>query len=368
MRLTLTRLTFSIFISEFKRHAHCWSSLSFLKQNPARCRRRERRMEKEQQQVKVLTLTTANFTWTINNFSSQVTFKFIYSDTFFVGPYSWQIAIQRSIPYIYLRGLLVDRLYAADIDNNVPVGRRSLNFKLSLVDQLQAKSMIINESENINIHQLKTGVAVVSLRVLSGMVSDPKNGFLVNDTCIVVAEVSVNDLGLDHVKSTDLFLDFRGLCKMEKDYVQLLEKSCSKYPSLIESHKKRKRSQRFNELSFTTLGKLLHFLKTKKVKDMKSDDACKELQDLWDEAEIRFDDLSWLEPHVKSALNYFENAAKVGKLKANVVDLEEKAKTLKAEAIAIDAVLETTKEELAKAKEGFVARDLDDQLGYGIIS
>ncbi|XLR12263.1 hypothetical protein HN51_048991 [Arachis hypogaea] len=364
-------LTFSIFISEFKRHAHCWASLSSLKQNPARCRRRKRRMEKEQQEVKVLTLTTANFTWTINNFSSLVTFRFIYSDTFFVGPYSWQIAIQRSIPYIYLRGLLVDRLYAADIDNNVPVGRRSLNFKLSLVDQLQCKSMITKESGNINIHRPKKGVDVVSLRVLY---SDAKNGFLENDTCIVVAEVSVNDLGLDHdqnrpcslMKSTALFWDFRGLCKMEKDYVQLLEKSCSKYPSLIESHRKRNRSQRFNQLSFTTLGKLLHFLKTKKVKDMKSDDACKELQDLWDEAEIRFDDLSWLEPHVKSALSYFDNAAKVEKHEGHVVDLEEKIKTLKAEAIAIDAVLETTKKELAMLEEGFVEIDLDDQLGYGL--
>ncbi|XP_052112786.1 MATH domain and coiled-coil domain-containing protein At3g44800-like [Arachis duranensis] len=329
-------------------------------------------MEKEQQEVNVL--TSGKFTWTINNFSSQLWFKFFYSDTFFVGPYSWQIAILPGMPNIYLRGLLVDRLYAGDIDN-VPVGSRSLNFKLSLVDQLHGKSTIINERENINIHQLKTGVDVVSFRVHSDLVFDRKNGFLVNDTGIVVAEVSVNDLGLDHdqnhpclvMKSTALFMDFRGLCKIENDYVQLLENSCSKYPSLIESHRKRKRSQRFNQLSFTTLGKLLHFLKTKKVKDMKSDDACKELQDLWEEAEIRFDDLSWLEPHVKSALTYFENAAKVKKLKANVVDLEEKAKTLKAEVIAIDAVLETTKKELAKAEEGFVARDLDDQLGYGII-
>ncbi|XP_020991777.2 uncharacterized protein LOC107476015 isoform X2 [Arachis duranensis] len=278
-------------------------------------------MEKEQQEVKVL--TTSKFTWTINNFFSSA--RFFYSDTFFVGPYSWQIAIHPSVTDIIFRGLLVDRLYGVDI-----VGWRSLNFKLSLVDQLQGKSTIINESENINIHRLKKGVEPVYFKVHSELVLNRKNGLLVNGTCIVVAEVSVNGLGLDHdqnhpcsvMKSTALFLDFRGLCKMEKDYVQLLEKSCSKYPSLIESHRKRKRSQRFNQLSFTTLGKLLHFLKTKKVKDMKSDDACMELQDLWDEAEIRFDDLSWLEPHVKSALTYFENAAKVEKLKANVVDLD----------------------------------------------
>ncbi|XLR55122.1 hypothetical protein HN51_023416 [Arachis hypogaea] len=226
------------------------------------------------------------------------------------------------------------------------------------------------------------------------------NGFLVNETCIIVAEVYLNDNNASfdtklvnfkpmsnssngiispysikrlRVRVSYLWLkkkklvNFKGLCKMEKDYVKLVEKSRSKYPSLIESHRKRKRSQRFNQLSFTTLGKLLHFLKTKKVKDMKSDHARVELQDLWEEAEIRFDDLSWLEPHVKSALTYFENAAKVKKLKANVVDLEEKAKTLKAEVISIDADLKTTKKELAKAEEGFVARDLDDRLGYGII-
>ncbi|XP_016186263.1 uncharacterized protein LOC107627971 [Arachis ipaensis] len=176
-----------------------------------------------------------------------------------------------------------------------------------------------------------------------------KNGFLVNDTCIIVAEVSRNDNSFDSELGS-----FKGLCKIEKDYVKLLKKSCSKYFSLIESHRKRKRSQMFNQLSFTTLGKLLHFLKTKKVKDMKSDDACKELQDLWDEAEIRFDDLS------------LGNATKVEKHEVNVVDLEEKVNTLKAEAIAIDAVLETTKKELAMLEEGFVEVDLDDQLGYGI--
>ncbi|RYR70624.1 hypothetical protein Ahy_A02g004959 [Arachis hypogaea] len=383
-----------------------------------------RRMEKEQQEVKVL--TTSKFAWTINNFFSST--RFFYSETFFVGPYSWQIAILPSVTDIILRGLLVDRLYAVDI-----VGWRSLNFKLSLVDQFQGKSTIINGKftwtinnfyspqlwckdfysdtffvgpyswqiamlrrfpyfhlEVLLVNRLYT-VDIVGWRslnfklslvdqlhgkstIIKDLVFYHENGFVVNDTSIVVAEVSVNGLGLDHdqnhpcsgMKSTALFLDFMGFCKMEKDYVQLLENSYSKYPSLIESYIKRNRSQRFNELSFTTLGKLLHFLKTKKVKDMMRYDARKELQDLWEEAEIRFDDLSWLEPHVKSALTYFENASKVEKLKAIVVDLEEKAKTLKAEIIAIDADLETTKEELAKAEEGFVARGLDDQLGYGI--
>ncbi|XP_052113938.1 uncharacterized protein LOC127745015 [Arachis duranensis] len=319
-------------------------------------------MEKEQEEVKVL--TTSKFTWTINFYTtSSVGPVFFYSETFFVGPYSWQIAIYPGLSSIILRGLLVDRLYGVDI-----VGWRSLNFKLSLVDQLQGKSTITKERQNINIHWLKKGVEAVGFKVHSDLIFDCKNGLCsATDTGIVVAEVSVNGIGVVHdqnhpcsvMKSTAVFLDFRGLCKMEKDYVQLLEKSCSKYPSLIESHRKRKRSERFNQLSFTTLGKLLHFLETKKVKDMKSDDAYMELQDLWEEAEIRFDDLSWLEPHVKSALTYFEKAAKV-------VDLEEEANTLEEEAAAIDADLETAKDELAKAEEDFVARGLDDQLGYGI--
>ncbi|QHO26242.1 Ubiquitin carboxyl-terminal hydrolase [Arachis hypogaea] len=355
-------------------------------------------MEKEQQEVKVL--TTSKFAWTINNFFSST--RFFYSETFFVGPYSWQIAILPSVTDIILRGLLVDRLYAVDI-----VGWRSLNFKLSLVDQFQGKSTIINESENINIHRLKKGkftwtinnfyspqlwckdfysdtffvgpyswqIAMLRrfpyfhlevLLVNRLYTVDIVGWRSLNFKLSLVDQLHGKSTIIKGMKSTALFLDFMGFCKMEKDYVQLLENSYSKYPSLIESYIKRNRSQRFNELSFTTLGKLLHFLKTKKVKDMMRYDARKELQDLWEEAEIRFDDLSWLEPHVKSALTYFENASKVEKLKAIVVDLEEKAKTLKAEIIAIDADLETTKEELAKAEEGFVARGLDDQLGYGI--
>jgi len=66
--------------------------------------------------------------------------------------------------------------------------------------------------------------------------------------------------------------------------------------------------------------------------------------------------------HSGPAVRPGRRAAKQG----HVVDLEEKIKTLKAEAIAIDAVLETTKKELAMLEEGFVEIDLDDQLGYGL--
>ena len=41
-------------------------------------------------------------------------------------------------------------------------------------------------------------------------------------------------------------------------------------------------------------------------------------------------------------------------------------KNLKAEMAAAEVDLEIARKELAKAEEGFVKRDLDDELGYGI--
>ena len=100
---------------------------------------------------------------------------------------------------------------------------------------------------------------------------DPSNGFLVNDTCIIVAEVSVENSGQDSYSPTQMssatsseLMEFKGLGKIEKDFVLLLEQVCSKHPTLIESQRKINRSQRFTECSFTALGRVLHFLKTTK--------------------------------------------------------------------------------------------------------
>ncbi|MED6108141.1 hypothetical protein PIB30_020588 [Stylosanthes scabra] len=236
----------------------------------------------------------ANFkyTWTVKNFSKLTPGDMHYSGTFSIFPYTWHPGI---CPNSTTSLLMSVHLFADDIDHfYVDDQRISANVKLSLVNQLETNSTITK--------------------------------------------------------------DFKGLCSIRKKYAEVLEESCSKHPSLIECHKNRKRSERFNEYSFTALGKLLHFFKTKKVKDMKSDDSCMELQDLWDEVETRFDDLGWLEPHVQSALTYFDKAAKVQKLKVDVTSLKEKLKTLNAD-------LETRENELAKAEEGFVERNLDDQLG-----
>ncbi|XLR12264.1 hypothetical protein S83_040202 [Arachis hypogaea] len=105
---------------------------------------------------------------------------------------------------------------------------------------------------------------------------DSKNGFLVNDACIIVDEVFLNN---NNASLGRELIDFKGVGKIERDYVELVEKA--------------------------SLGRVLHFLKTEKVNDMNDDAACEELQDLWDEVEMaRFDDLTWLEPHVKSKVTW----------------------------------------------------------------
>ena len=85
-----------------------------------------------------------------------------------------------------------------------------------------------------------------------------------NGNSSLTTEVSPNPIGE--------LVDFRGLGQIEKVFVPLLEEVCTKYPSLIECQQKR--SRRFIEWAFTALGRVLHFLKNKKVKDMNDEASC----------------------------------------------------------------------------------------------
>ncbi|KAK7389968.1 hypothetical protein VNO78_25265 [Psophocarpus tetragonolobus] len=216
-------------------------------------------------------------------------------------------------------------------------------------------------------------------------VSDSGKGFVVNDTCIIVAgifgskfeygsEVDVSMIDnnpLSYVMSTTSFgelVDFEGLGKIERDFVPLLQEVCSKYPSL--DHSLQKRSRRFTEWVFTTLGRVLHFLNTKRVKDM-DDEACNHLQNLWDELQTSRFAFTWLQFHVESALamkNHMEKAAQVRKMKENVAALEIETESLKSKMIEKVTELEIAKRDLVKAEEGFEERNLDAELGYGSIS
>ncbi|XLR12259.1 hypothetical protein HN51_048987 [Arachis hypogaea] len=251
--------------------------------------------------------TIVKFTWTIKNFYELVECRGLHSETFFTGSYAWRIMITPKAANTG-KGLSIylDAVYIANAKT------RYAGFKLSLINEFcrkktktRTKNKHLFSSENV-----KFGYKSF---ISSDEFLSPNNGFLVDNTCTIVAEVfgyddqntDTNDDNYQHDENTDtnddespkdnVLVDFKGLCRIEKEFVQLLEKVCSRRPNLVESHKKRNMSQKFNEWSFTTLGKVLQFLKTKKVKDMMNDDACKELQDLWEELEIvKFDDLSWL--------------------------------------------------------------------------
>ncbi|XP_015951327.1 uncharacterized protein LOC107476095 [Arachis duranensis] len=300
-------------------------------------------MEMEMEDQKGMVETIVKFTWTINNFLAQ-RYQDIHSEseTFFAGSHTWRIDF---CPDDYDDDVVEICLLVGNSNTN---WNQYASLKLSLINQADDK-MTKTDSLFEDFHERRLPMILMD----TDEFCDRKSGFLVNDTCIIVAEVSLNT----NASCIKELIDFKGVAKIEKDYVELLEKACLKHPSLIESLLKRNRSQRFIEQGFTALGRVLHFLKTKKVKDMLNDDAaCKELQGLWDEVEtVRFDDLTWLEPHVKSALSmkvYMVKEQMVTKLKGNVVDLEDRVKS--------------AKRELKIAEKDFDKRDLNDALAHGI--
>jgi hypothetical protein len=153
--------------------------------------------------------------------------------------------------------------------------------------------------------------------------------------------------------SMEKIMDFSSVEQLEEIY----------NPSLIESQPKKSRV--ITDLAFAALGRVFYFFKTKKVKDM-NDHACKDLQVLWDELKkFRFD-VTWLEPHVQSALgmkSYVEKALEVEKLKENVVTLVLETERLKAKLLAAEVNLDIERH-LLKAK-GFKEIDLNSELGCG---
>ncbi|MED6108140.1 hypothetical protein PIB30_020587 [Stylosanthes scabra] len=303
--------------------------------------------------------TIVRFSWTIENFS-ELECKELYSDTFFTGPYPWRILITPKAANTG-RGLSI-YLDAVDTTN----GRtRYAYFKLSLVNQLfrrRTKTKTKNKHLFGGTQSVRFGYKPL---ISSAEFLSPNNGFLVDDTCTIVAEVFVKNSGYYDDENTNdddeddgddgnVLVDFKGLCKIDKEFVKLLEEVCSRHPNVVERHKKRKLSEKFNEWSFTALGKVLHFLKTKKVKDMMNDDACKELQYLWEELKIvKFDDLNWLKEHVESALGVKKHMEK---------EMEGEVKRFKEQMIVAETNLDIARRELEKEEEGFVVRDLNDDL------
>ncbi|KAM6600484.1 hypothetical protein CsatA_020093 [Cannabis sativa] len=129
--------------------------------------------------------SSVQFTWEIDNFS-KLNVKAIYSDTIHVGGYKWRILV-------FPKGNNVEHLsvYLAVADSVTLSHGWSIYamFSLSVINQLDHRNTVTRELE----HEFKAGEknwGIPSFLAL-GELHDPKKGFLVNDSCIVKAEVTL---------------------------------------------------------------------------------------------------------------------------------------------------------------------------------
>lgn len=175
---------------------------------------------------------------------------------------------------------------------------------------------------------------------------DQEKGFLVNDACIVGVEILVSK-STDEKSNSHIAIESPELEGKNQETLSSVSKVTGA------------------ELVSAALGRVIYFLKTRKVKDM-NDEACKELQVLWDDvAKYKFD-LTWLEPQVHSALgmrSYVQKALQVEKLKENMVVLKRETEMLSEKLAASEGNLEIERD-LLKA-QGIKERDLHSELGSG---
>ncbi|KAK4261747.1 hypothetical protein QN277_004703 [Acacia crassicarpa] len=286
-------------------------------------------------------ITCKKIAWTITNFFGsfyKTDFRH-YSEVFILGDCFWRLYIYKARTDWKSLVICLEAAYTSSF----PKGWSILaNFSITVVNQVMRKKSRTKDAELGNFHaNCRLHAKFMPLSEFE----DANSGYVLNDKCIVEVELfSVTFEGIQpishptypylfkqpsgvHSKDDDV-IDFKDMGKIEKALASMLEDVCSRHPSLMDNNKKR--SRKFTEWAFTSLGRVLHFLLNKKWKDM-NDEACERLEALWEELEMSRLDLSWLEPHVKSALNmkgYMEKAMKVKRLKQDL-DMRDYAVSVK---------------------------------------
>ncbi|XP_057424731.1 MATH domain and coiled-coil domain-containing protein At3g58210-like isoform X2 [Lotus japonicus] len=355
------------------------------------------------------------FTWRIEDFSKQDTLK-LSSKKFVIRGYTWRILVcplRRDVKHFSLYLMVVDSL--------PPFGwSRNTFFNLVLINQVDRKNSIVKETkQKFNGGHRCWGSFFLNLDDLY----DRKQGYLVSDTCIIEVNICVSAFGFTKIQdiyslnlpnstptngskfdqatnqrpsderdttpspktssgssrregeiqgSSDLatlteLMDLESLKPEEQALFPLLEGVCKRRPSLIQSQTKS--SRLFRQWAFTSLGRVLHFLKTKKVKDISEDD-CKYLQGLWEElVKSSGFDLAWLEPYVQSALGVKANLKKLQQLRKltdKVIALELKMRKQRGELAAAEEEFKVAKRGLSEVRNGFQAMNVDAPIGYAM--
>ncbi|KAL3523697.1 hypothetical protein ACH5RR_016531 [Cinchona calisaya] len=128
---------------------------------------------------------SARFTWTIENFS-RLNVKKMYSEIFYVGGYKWRVLI-------FPKGNNVDHLsmYLDVADSSsLPYGwSRYAQFSLAVMNQIHNKFTVRKDTQH-QFNARESDWGFTSFMPLSELY-DPGRGYLVNDTCIVEADVAV---------------------------------------------------------------------------------------------------------------------------------------------------------------------------------
>ncbi|KAI3512031.1 hypothetical protein L1887_19194 [Cichorium endivia] len=127
----------------------------------------------------------SRFTWAIENFSRQNNKK-LYSDIFVVGGYKWRVLI-------FPKGNNVENLsmYLDVADSStLPYGwSRYAQFSLAVVNQMHNKFTVRKDTQH-QFHGRESDWGFTSFMPLADLY-DPSKGYLVNDTCIIEADVAV---------------------------------------------------------------------------------------------------------------------------------------------------------------------------------
>ncbi|BAT96494.1 hypothetical protein LR48_Vigan02g020400 [Vigna angularis] len=348
------------------------------------------------------------FSWKIEDFSKQNIMK-LRSKPFKIRGCTWRILVHplRSDVNHFSVYLMV-------ADSLPPYGwTRHTVFKLVLINQVDNSKTIEKETkQKFNGGHRCWGSFFVNL---SDFYNHNK-GYLVKNSCIIEAHICLSDLapniqvhpncspyhdssssggqatetssdrdsisprtsgssaaegetqkGCSNSLTLRELIDLKSLAGEGEAFIPLLEEACTWHPNLIQCQKERTRG--FRQWAFTSLGQVLHFLKTKRVKDMSEEDI-KHLRDLWKElVKSSGFDLEWLEPYVESALGlkaYMEKAKRLKKVKDTVVGLEIKMKRLRGELAAAERLFEVSRRELSEVRRGFNEMDMNSTIGYAM--
>ncbi|WJX79646.1 hypothetical protein P8452_62750 [Trifolium repens] len=295
------------------------------------------------------------FTWKIDNFS-RLNAEKIYSEPFVIGGYPWRIVLyptgNKNKDGLNHLSIYLEAMQTANMSEG---WNRDAKFMLLLFNQLDSNLTIISEESNNDFNAKADTWGLASFMSLTEF---REKGFLEKDACIVGTEVFVCKSTLEKrvsqtVNLTTSFGSQAGQMKVEVPSLKPERRGPSfetllpvSSPVCIEHT-----TENDAELVSAALGRVIYFLKTRKVKDM-NEQACKDLQVLWDQLEKFQFDLTWLEPHVKYALgvkSYLEKAVEAENLKENMIVLELEMERLKVKSFAAEVNLDAEKD-LLKAK------------------